>query len=323
MHILQTKAWGDFKEAFGTEVVRAGGVQYTKHKIPFIGRYVAYCPRIDPTNIAFDELKESLKRNNCVYINFDVPNVIIKASTQLGVWSSIFAPEKESRLVFKNLQCVKSPKDTFARGNVLIDLTKSEAELLEDMHPKRRYNIKLAQKKGVKVKTDSSKAGFEVFYQLLKETATLQKYFIHPKEYYEKVWEILGPNGEDKLEILTSYYEKTPLASWMLFFHDNVLYYPYGGSSAQMRDLHASELLGWEVMLYGKSNGCELFDMWGAAVEPLDEKDEYFGFTQFKQRYGGTHVVYLELHDYVCEPFWYALFNLANDIRWKILKRSL
>lgn len=304
-HILQTKFWGDFKEVYGTRVVRAGGVQYTLHDVPFTSFKVAYCPRVNPEFINFEELQQSLINNNCTHINFDVPNIL--KSNPL---------EQKAIKIFTNNKCRMSPRDTFAKGNFYVDLKLSEDDLLAAMHSKRRYNIRLAEKKGVTVRDDGN---FNDFYKLLEETASAQKYFIHPRDYYENVWKVMGPGGHGKAHILTAYFDSKAVASWMLFAHDEVLYYPYGGSSLEYRDLHASELLGWEVMRFGKLIGCELFDMWGAAEDTADEGSEYYGFTLFKMRFGGKHVVYMDSYDYVVMPAMYQLFTSANELRWKVL----
>ncbi len=304
-HFVQSASWCKLKNAYGTTCVSSSGVFYTKHKIPLTHYYVAYCPRVNPFDIDFAGLHKSLLQNNCVYINFDVPNIVLTSETAAA-----------AREIFENQKCVISQKETFANANILIDLTKSDEELLSEMHHKRRYNIKQAQKQNVYIKEGT----FDEFWNLLNETATTQKFFLHPKKYYKMIWDTLGPAGENKAHILTAYVNESPLASWMLFIHGNVLYYPYGGSNAESGKYHASELLGWEAIKFGKQNACTLFDMWGASKDPTDEKDSYFGFTQFKSRFGGTHVTYMKSYDYVLNWPIYNFFNLMNKVRWLILR---
>lgn len=304
-HILQSIMWQEFKNAFGTPAILAGGILYTRHKIPFTGFNYAYCPRVSPFDINFEELKRSLLENNCVAIHFDVPNVL------KGDSDETFAVE-----VFKK-ECVKSYREEFAKANFILDLTLSEEDLMAKMSNKQRYNVNYAIKKGVTVRKAEGQKDFELFFKLYEETGTRQGFYFRPKSYLQKVWEIFSKHNA--CDILIAEYEGKPLASWMLFTHENVLYYPYGGSTEEMKNLQANCLIGWEAIRYGKEKGCEMFDMWGAAENIEDTKDPYYGFSQFKAKFGGRHVLYIDSYDLVLNKSVYQTFNLANNLRWKVL----
>jgi lipid II:glycine glycyltransferase (peptidoglycan interpeptide bridge formation enzyme) len=306
VHVVQSPEWGRFKTEYGTKAVRAGGVQYTVHKLPFTSYNYAYCPKVNPSDINWDDLEDSLSGNSCVAVNFDVPD-ITKDSPN--------ASEVENILRQRG---VKAPRDTFAKKNILLDLTASEEELLKNMHNKHRYNIGLSERKGVTVSQAESEDDFKVFFDLLSGTAQRQKYFIHPETYYRKIWEILGSEG--MCRILTAYYNKEPLASWMFFVYDGVLYYPYGGSSEQHKNVFASTLLCWEGIRMGKNLGLHTFDMWGAADDINNKNDPWYGFTNFKLKFGGRLVEYIDSYDLVINRSVYEMFNVAQNVRWKILK---
>lgn len=308
-HIVQTKEWADFKNLYGTKALQVGDVFYTKHKLPLLNYYYAYCPRIDPNLLDFSKLKESLKANKCIALTFDVPNVI-KGSK-----------EEEAALNLFNKNCVLSTRSEFAKATILIDLSLSIQELFENMHKKHRYNAKYAAKKGVTVKLAESDADFDTFFNLFKETAIRQNYFIRPKKYYELIWKEFHP--KDMCHILTAEYEGTALASWMLLIYDNVIYYPYGGSSLEHKNIQASTALGWEVIRFGKSKNCKVFDMWGTAADTNDTNDPYYGFTNFKLRFGGENVIYIDSYDFIVNKCLYLIFTFANKIRWKFLKLGL
>ncbi len=305
-HIVQSPEWGEFKTAYGTPAVRVGNIQYTKHKIPFLGLYYANCPKVNPFEINFELLEKSLKENKCIAINFDVPNILSDSE------------EVPKALEILEKHCVKSPKNTFAKWTVLLDLTPSLDELLAGMHEKHRYNIKQAQKKGVIVKRVETLEDFEVFYKSLNETAQREKYYIHSKKYYQMIWEILSPKG--MCHILTASFDGKTLASWMFFVYDTVLYYPYGGSSEEGRNLHASNLVAWEGMKLGKELGCQVFDVWGACEDVNNTLDPWWGFTNFKLKFGGHHVKFIDSYDFVVNRPLYYLFNIAYKIAWKVLK---
>jgi len=299
VHIVQSSEWADFKNEYGTPAVTAGGVTYTKHKIPLTSFYYAYCPKVNPFKINFSDLKKSLKKNKCFSINFDVPNVIVGSDE-----------EAEAVKIFEKT-CVRAKRSEFAKENIILDISKSEEELFNQMYKKHRYNVRYAQKHGVKVKEASEEKDFDIFFNLFKATADRQKFYIRDRRYYKLIWEKFHSRG--MCTILTAYYEKTPLVSWMVFVKDGVLYYPYGGSSLKHRNLQASTFLGWEVIKFGRNRGCSIFDMWGAG------DGSYEGFTTFKLRFGGRLVKYIPSYDFVLDKSLYWFFTTANWIRWKIL----
>jgi lipid II:glycine glycyltransferase (peptidoglycan interpeptide bridge formation enzyme) len=305
-HIVQSQEWAEVKAAYGTPMVRCGELFYSKHHIPLSPYFVAYCPKVNPFVIDWDRLTKSLTDENCVSINFDVPN-IVKGTPQA----------KNAETLFQD-RCSKSPKETFASSTVMLDLTKTESELLANLHPKHRYNMRLAQKNGVVVHQATTLADFDTFFELLYATAVRQKYYIHPKHYYQTVWEVLSPRG--MCHMLTAKYNTEPLSSWMLFNHQGVLYYPYGGSSDKLHNLFPSNLLGWEAIKFGKELGCTSFDMWGACKDITDQTDPWWGFTNFKLKFGGTLTEFMTSYDLIVNTNIYKLFNLANTLRWKMLK---
>lgn len=307
MHIVQAPEWEEFKKSYGTEAVRVGDVMYTKHRIPFTNKYYSYCPKVNPFVIDFEELKVSLEENNCIAINFDVPN-ILKSSPD----------SDKSKKIFEEAGCSLAPKTTFTPYNLLLDLTPSEEDLLMNMHSKQRYNVRYAKKHDVEVRNEKGQEAFDIFYDLAIKTAERQGFYMHPKEYYQKLWELLSPKGI--AHILNAYYEDEPLASWMFFIYDNVIYYPYGGSSLKHRNLQASTLVGWQGILLGKRMGCNTMDLWGACEDPTDRDDPEWGFTRFKQKYGARHVKYIPSYDLVINSGMYEAFNLANKTRWSLLK---
>jgi len=306
-HVVQSEEWKNFKESYGTPAVLAGNVLYTKHKIPFTGSYFAYCPKVNPLEISFSALDSSLRENDCVSINFDVPN--IPAGTD---------DENKALEVFRNNKCVKSPRDQFAKANILLSLEKTDSDLLAEMHVKHRYNIQYAQKKGVKVFTAFKDEDFKKFYTLLKKTADRQKYFVRQETYYKKLWDMFKPLG--MAEILTAEYDGEPLASWMFVIYKDTIYYPYGGSSEEGKSFHGSNLVAWEGIKLGRERKCKTFDMWGASGEPDNKEDPWWGFTNFKMKFGGQYIRYTDSYDYILNEPVYRLFTMANDLRWRILR---
>ncbi|MFH1565645.1 MAG: peptidoglycan bridge formation glycyltransferase FemA/FemB family protein [bacterium] len=300
-HVVQSEEWGNVKTMLGTQSIRTqSGVQFTLHKIPLLNKNFGFCPKVEPSKIDWEEVEKSGKDNNCVCIRFDTPNSV------KGIYSKEFKKH-----------CLKSPKTTFAKKTLLLDITKNEEDLLKEMHPKTRYNIKLASRKGVTIK-ETSKEDLKIFLKLQKNTAEKQHFHIHNDHYFKIVFEELFK--QDIAHLLIAYNNEEPLTAWIVFVYEKAIYYVYGGSSDKYKNLMASNLMAWETIKLGKKLSCSYFDMWGIANNPEDEKDPWHGFTKFKLGFGGEIVEFEDSWDLVLDPLMYKLFNLADKLRWLLLK---
>ena len=122
------------------------------------------------------------------------------------------------------------------------------------------------------------------------------------------------------MHIFKAMYENKPLTVWIIFVFNGKLYYPYGASSRENKEVMASNLMMWEVIKYGKSLNLNVFDMWGSLGPNPDPKDPFYGFHRFKEGYGGVLAVYLGTFDYVINHQFYPIFRVVEDWRWKLLK---
>ena len=223
-HPLQTWEWGEARKKMGIEVLRIfdnkNVFQLTFHKIPKTNYKVGYLPRsVFPAKDVLDFLYDYGKKNKVIFIKIE---------------------PYEEKLKVKSQKLVESKHPLFPNWTQVLDLTKEENELLKNMHSKTRYNIHLAEKKGVVVKEMSDEKGFEIFSKLYFETCKRQKYFGHIPKYHKIVWNSLKKNIA---HILIAFYNDVPLAAYELFYFKNILYYPYGGTSQEFRNLMASNLL--------------------------------------------------------------------------------
>ena len=308
-HPLQSWQWGQARKKMGIEVLRIvethhdaslqNVYQLTFHKIPHINFKIGYLPRSKfPSKELLEYLYDYGKRHNVVFIKIE-PYVFNNLAIQQ----------------FSNL--VKSPHPLFPKWTQIIDLTKNEEELLRGMHPKTRYNIRLAQKKGVKIKELSNREGFNIFIKLYFETCKRQKYFGHDLNYHKIIWQ----NLKNKIShLLIAFYKNTPLAAFELFFFKKTLYYPYGGTSLEFRNLMASNLLMWEAVRLGKSLGAKEFDLWGSLSPAYQQNHPWAGFTRFKEGFGGNYREFAGSFDLVCNPQLFKFYNLLFDLRSVYLK---
>ncbi|MFN4212806.1 MAG: lipid II:glycine glycyltransferase FemX, partial [Microgenomates group bacterium] len=207
---------------------------------------------------------------------------------------------------------IKSPHPLFPQWTQILDINKSQEELLKNMHPKTRYNIRLAQKKGVTVMEMSDERGFEIFSKLYFETCKRQKYFGHNLKYHQIVWD----NLKEKIaHILIAFYKNQPLAAYQIWIFKDTAYYVYGGSSQQHKNLMASNLLMWEVIKFAQKKGVKEFDMWGSLPPDYSLNHPWAGFTRFKQGYGGKFVEMVGSFDLVVNKELFRFYNLAYRLR--------
>jgi len=308
-HPLQSWEWGDFRSAMGIDCVRLGiyegnslihGWQVTFHPIPYTPRTVGYFPKgPKPTKEMIEELQKIGKQKHAVYIQLE-PNVTKETST------------------IDIQQLFPSHHPLFTKYTFVLDLTKSEDALLAAMHPKTRYNIKIAQKHNVLVKEDSSDNAFNEFLRLSDETTKRQGFFAHNAQYTQTMWRIMSKSGIAKL--FTASVDSEVVVAWILFVWKDTVYYPYGASGRNRREAMAPNLLLWEIVKWAKAKGYKKFDLWGALGPNPDENDPWYGFHRFKQGYNPALVEFVGSYDLIINPILYKLYCLADIIRWSILR---
>jgi lipid II:glycine glycyltransferase (peptidoglycan interpeptide bridge formation enzyme) len=177
----------------------------------------------------------------------------------------------------------------------------------------------------VKVREDGSEKAFERYWELTYETTTRQGFFAHSASYHKRMWESLKrttTSTRDGLtaHLLTATYDGKILVTWIVFVFHDTLYYPYGASSGEHREVMASTAMMWETIRWGKKMGLKKFDMWGSLGENADPKDSWFGFHRFKQGFGPELVEFVGSYDLVIHPMIYQLYRLADKARWFMLR---
>jgi len=314
-HVIQSFEWGEARKSLGVPVLRYGifedgkptkVFQLTLHKIPFTSKYAGYLPKGPfPDEELAQALEKIGKEKNLAFIKIE-PDIIKNTSGESR-------PTPEVGQSF-----ISSPKALFTKYNFVLDLTKSEEELLKNMHPKTRYNIRVAQKHGVKVEERVDDKAFEIYLKLYFETCRRQNYHGHNKKYHRKVWQTLRDAGMAHL-LIAFYHEpqttnSVPLTAWMLLNFKDTLYYPYGGSSKNHPEVMANNLVAWQALKLGKKLNCQKFDMWGALGSDANSKDAWFGFHRFKQGFGGRLVEYIGTYDLVFDWPIYMLFTAIDMV---------
>ena len=148
--------------------------------------------------------------------------------------------------------------------------------------------------------------GPEVFGQLMDVTGERDAFGVHTLEYYQRAYDLFHPQGG--CELLIASYEGQPLAGVMVFKQGERAGYLYWASNNQHRNLMPTYLVQWEGIRWAKSNGCTVYDMWGAP-DQFDESDSMWGVFRFKNGFGGEVIRTLGAWDYPVKPFLYRMYT--------------
>lgn len=312
-HPLQAWEWGEFRAATGVKVVRAEGMQITIHPIPHTPWTVGYYPKgSEPSREQAEVLKQVAKDNNGIFIKCE-PKV-----------EKLEARNQKLEPTMRELGYVEG-RPLFTKYNFVLDVTPSEEELLASFKQKTRYNIRVAQKRGVTVELSDSAEDFERYLELTKETTERQGFYAHSSSYHIKMWKTLSQHasnsaGQLSAHLLVAKYEGVVITTWVLFRFKDTLYYPYGASTREHREVMANNLVMWEAIRLAKKWGCKYLDMWGALGPEPDKNDPWYGFHNFKAGYGARHVEYIGTWDWVARPLLYRLYTVVDKIRWALLR---
>jgi peptidoglycan pentaglycine glycine transferase (the first glycine) len=332
-HALQTWDWGDFKSHWGWTPQRClwlkagapvAAAQILSRRIPRTPWRFLYAPKgpafaYTDTPLAAQvlaDLEAYAQQSQALFIKIDpdVPRaygepqpggpltpagqVMLNTLTQCG-WR--FAAEQ---IQFRN--------------TVVVNLTPAPADMLAVMKNKWRYNIRLAERKGVTIRQGTA-ADLPLFYDMYAATAARDGFLIRPAAYYHEVWQRFLSAG--RAEMLLAEVEGEAVAGLILFIFGTTAWYMYGASTEQQRHLMPNHLLQWQAMRRAKERGCAAYDMWGAP-DVFDESDRMWGVYRFKQGFGGQVVQGLGAFDYpVNRPLYWAFTAALPRLR-ALLRRG-
>lgn len=194
----------------------------------------------------------------------------------------------------------------YPEHTLCIDLTLSEGEILAQMKPKGRYNIKVAERKGVIVR-QGTKEDVTHFYSLLQETAKRDCFAIHPQSVYEQFLTHV-PSA-----IFLAEYQGAVLGAILVTFFGREATYYYGASSSEHRETMAAYALHWAAILEAKKRGCAAYDFFGIAPEE-SAGHVWARLSQFKEKFGGRRVEYEKTQDYILKPLWFFAFRTMKRL---------
>lgn len=301
-HILQTYEWGEFKLLQGWKprrfILEENGeikVAYPilEKKIPLINSKFWYLPRGPVWNFqnqqllnqVLDNLLGTAKENKIAAVKIS-PGIILNKDTEQII----------SFLMEKGFQERKN------RGlyecTILINLERSLDEIFSNFKKNTRWEIRRAQKDGVKVRRAKGEEGFKIFYQLYLKALKGDKVDILPYGYFKNFLKIFKNNTL----VLIAFLDKIPLSTAFISSFNKKCFYLFGGSTKKYPTHYASQLLQWEAIKWAKSIGCHTYDLYGIPCGAPKSKHDA-GILQFKGGFGGEKVELIGELDYIFSPF--------------------
>ena len=237
--------------------------------------------------------------------------VILKEEQE--VWKTLQAYLKKSGAAFWRMEPLVLPDgynfkktiDLQPKQSLMLDLLKTEEELLADMHQKTRYNIRLAEKKNLRFSEGNSDEDFDDFWRLMQKTGNRDGFKIHGKKHYQT----LAQGNQDFIKLFLIKKDSNCLAAGLFSFYGNKVTYLHGASDNDNRQLMSPYLLQWEVIRLAKQQGYKYYDFFG-----IDEK-KWPGVTRFKLGFGGYKAEYAGTNDLVFKPVIYYLYSLLRKIK--------
>jgi len=279
--------------------------------------YTPKGPLLDWSNallrrIVLDDLQALARQRRAIFIKID-PDVPLGEGIphQPGSQDSPMGQAVSSDLGGRGWRY--SDEQIQFRNTVLIDLSPSKEILLERMKQKTRYNIRLAERKGVSVRAGTSD-DWGMLYRMYAETSLRDKFVIRDERYYRSVWDVFSQNTPSStasvpiLEPLIAEVAGEPVAGVLIYRFAGKAWYLSGMSADMHREKMPNYLLQWEAMRRAKAAGCHLYDLWGAP-EAFIESDPLWGVYRFKEGLGGRVVRTLGAWDYPARPAIYRLYT--------------
>lgn len=320
-HLLQSWAWGDLKAGFGWLPVRLAAVDHGEiiaaaqvlfRRLPLGLVSTAYMPR-GPM------LSQALSHQS---VDSQLLQAVLSTCRRQRAISLKLEPEwpdtDAARQWMSSQGLVTSPWSVQPRRTVVVDLLPSEDDILAHMKPKTRYNIRLAERKGIIV-SQGTADDLPDFHRLLLVTGERASIGVHTLEYYRRAWTLFHDHA--RVALFLAKYSGRTLAAILVIAWGRTAYYMYGGSSDEERQRMPTYLLQWEAMRWAKAKGCLQYDLWG--IPDVDESEVgedmqaaetsgvlshgMGGLYRFKRGYGGREVRYVGPFDAVFSPILYPL----------------
>lgn len=290
-----------FKDGDKIVAAYAGVVETAKR-----GTYMAIAggPILDWKNkslvkTVFDDIKNQGKATGCVFIR-------VRPQLELS---------DNSLKLMQELGLKRAPMYLSVEYAGILNLEKTEEEILRDASQGFRRKLRKAEKEGILVETSTDPKVVKTFYQLEVEHAKRQGFVAFSEEFLTKQFEAFAKN--DEVIMYTAKKDGEILAENFMIFYGNEASYHYGVSSPLGNKYSAAPLLHMKAMEEARKRGIKRYNLWG--IVGLDEtKHRFYGVSEFKRSFGCEELKYTPAHDLILSKPKYLINKIIESIRKKI-----
>lgn len=326
-HVLQTREWGQVKARFGWQPfaqlwkgadgtvqaaalilersIRIPGL-HKQFRIQYVPRGPMLCGWEDGhlRRMVLSDLRRFATKRKAIFVKID-PEVIQGKGLSDNVSDQPNDLVQEVRQDLIKDGWLYSAEQVQFRNTIVVELTPKPDAILARMKQKTRYNIRLAERKGVVVRFGGLQ-DIDLLYRMYAQTALRDGFAIREKDYYHHVWETF--HKADMADFLIAEVEKLPIAAVIVLRFAGRAWYMYGMSTDLHREKMPNHLLQWQAMLKARAEGCHAYDMWGAP-DTFDPSDEMWGVYRFKEGFGGEVIRFIGAWDLPIQRGAYFFYN--------------
>lgn len=299
--LFQSKIWKEFQEYLGKETFETALFWGVLQRAPLLGLYGEVSRGPDQASLSAEALKST----------------IVTLARQQKLSLLRIEPQHHSLLTAlekTGLRIRKAPLDAQPKEFLMLSLVKSEEEIFAEMKSKTRYNIRLAEKKGVIVRPIANQDEEMQFLELLSATAKRKNVSFHKKEYYQQFIKFFS---QERGVTSVAIKDGKVLAGSTLVFFENTAYYIHGGSSNEGRNVMAPHLLQWEQIRLAKAKNCTQYDFGGVSIQKSVVGKDWGGVTRFKKGFAPhTESILLPgTYDIIFSPLRYYGYQVLIRIK--------
>jgi peptidoglycan pentaglycine glycine transferase (the first glycine) len=331
-HILQSWEWGEFKQRYGWLPHRylwsagtgdpQGAAQVLERRDPRLAAIrILYAPRAPLIHWQDAQVRrEALTGLASLASQPGVAFVRADPAIDIPCPEGSAVDTEPSRSVLDDLQaCGWRParEQVQFRNTFVLSLETDPEGLLKHLHPKTRYNIRLAQRRGVSVRSGDER-DFDMLHRLYAVTSVRDHFVIREADYYRHAWGDFLRAG--MAQVFVAEVEGTPVAGLIAYRFGSTAWYLYGMSSNEHRERMPNYLLQWEAIQWARTQGCDTYDFWGAP-DTLDPADPMSGLYRFKQGFGAQLRCTPGAWDVTRRPALYHAYHLLMPLALGLLRR--
>ncbi len=299
-HFLQSYDWSRQKPEWTWEGIFArdengaikGAMSVLIRKAPYTPYSIMYAARAPVCDIHDkDTLKELTEGAKTLAQKYNA--YCLKLDPDISVEDTDF-PKIMAELGYKHRDTGKNFSGIQPRFVFRLDVNnKSEDEIFSSFHSKTRYNIRVAERKGVVIKLCGAEA-VEDFSNMMLETGVRDGFVVRSGDYFENMLKNLG----DNCRLYMAYSDDTPIAGTLAIHYGDKVWYLYGASSNKHRNLMPNYLLQWTMIKWAVECGCRIYDFRGVSGD-LSEDNPLYGLYRFKKGFNGDFVEFTGEYDFI------------------------